>query len=346
MCWGERPPPPSASDAGTAPAGCSATPCPAAVTVTASWVDTQAYCGDHVRLQGTVTPAPPDGPVTVELLMNGAAVAGPTFAVAPRVVGGRIEGTWVAKAGSANWRTDRLTFRVTAPTASGPATSTNAFTFRARPTTAWSSLNVVHASAGGFGPSHEKHDAKLDADKVHYNLKIRLFGAPFGAAKQTAARDLIQNTWNNGFANKKFHRVGCRRGRTCDCAFDCCKAGYQLDVNFVASGEHLAVQVFATAAGATPHRSSMNGNGGEWGDPALSPTTTYAHETGHVLGQADEYATGATDPTGVQPATPAAGEENLMSTPGNTTLLVRHYRFALKFLNDNASGDTYETIQP
>jgi hypothetical protein len=326
------------------PAVCTTQPCPLDTKIVASWVDTAAYCGDLVKLQGTITPPPSDGSVNVQVLVNGAAVPDATFAVSPRVVGGRIQGTWIAKAASNQWRTDKMTFTVSV--SGGPTgTSTNEFTFKKRKTTNWTSLNVAHASNGGFAPSHEKHDARLEDDKVHYKLKIRLFGAAFSADKQTAARDLIQNVWNNGFANKKFHRTGCKRGKTCDCTFDCCKAGYELTVEFVASGEHLAVQVFATGAGAQPHRSSMNGDGGEWGDPALSPATTYPHETGHVLGQSDEYATGATDAAGVQPATPAAGEENLMSTPGNTTLLIRHYRFALKFLNDNA-GDAYETIQP
>jgi hypothetical protein len=35
----------------------------------------------------------------------------------------------------------------------------------------------------------------------------------------------------------------------------------------------------------------MNGDGGEWADPPIGPTTTYPHETGHVLGQYDEYGT-------------------------------------------------------
>ena len=345
MCSNDKPPSPSASGASTAPPGTAATPCPATKTVVANWKDVTAYCGDHVKLEGTVTPACADGPVTVQILNNGSAVANPVFAVAPKVVGGRIEGTWVAKSASANWRTDKLRFTVNVPSA-GSATSTNEFTFKNRPTAASTSLNVTHASGNGYGPCHEKHDARLDADKVHYELKLRLAGAPFDAAKQAAAKTLIQNVWNNGFANKKFHRVNCKRGSTCDCTFDCCKAKFELEVNFVASGEHLTVTVHATAPGAPTHRSSMSGTGGDWGDPPMSPATTYAHETGHVLGQADEYATGATDPTGVQPAPPPAGEENLMSTPGNTTLLIRHYRWTLKYLNDNAGGDTYETIQP
>jgi hypothetical protein len=326
------------------PAVCTTQPCPLATKIVVSWVETEAYCGDHVQLRGTITPPPSDGTVGVEVLVNGSPVADAKFAVTPKVVGGKIDGTWIAKAASAQWRTDKMTFKVSV--SGGPTgTSTNEFTFKKRKTTGWSTLNVTHPSNGGFAPSHEKHDARLEDDKVHYKLKIRLFGDPFSEAKRTAARDLIQNVWNNGFANKKFHRVKCKRGKTCDCTFDCCKAGYQLTVEFVASGEHLAVQVFATAAGATRHRSSMNGDGGEWGDPPLTPATTYPHETGHVLGQADEYSDGATAAAGGQPATPAAGEENLMSTPGNTTLLIRHYRFVLKFLNDNA-GDTYETIQP
>jgi hypothetical protein len=205
--------------------------------------------------------------------------------------------------------------------------------------------NVTHPSGNGFAPAHEKHDARLEADRVHYSLKLRTHGAPFDATKQANAKTSIETPWNDGFANKKFHRIGCQRGRACDCPYDCCKAGFRLDVNFVASGEHVAVNVVASPAPPAPrHRSGMNGDGGEWGDPPINAVTTYAHETGHVLGQHDEYSTGATDPSGVQPANSPV--PNLMSTTGNTTLLNRHYRHALAFLNDNAAGDAYEIIPP
>jgi hypothetical protein len=88
----------------------------------------------------------------------------------------------------------------------------------------------------------------------------------------------------------------------------------------------------------------MNGDGGEWGEPPLDEPSVYAHETGHVLGQHDEYPNGATDPSGVQPAN--SPTPNLMATPLNTTLLNRHYRYVLAFLNANASGDPYEIIPP
>jgi hypothetical protein len=260
-----------------------------------------------------------------------------------QTTGLRFTATWISKAQTANWRTDRHRFRFTA--AGVTCTSSNEFTFRQRPTTAWVLKNVVHPSGNGFAPSHEKHDARLEANRVHYGLKLKLTGAAFDATKRANAKTRIETVWNDGFNDKRFHRTNCRRGRTCDCTFDCCKAGFRLDVSFVDSGEHLAVNVVTSPPPpASRQRSSMNGDGGTWGDPPLNETSTYAHETGHVLGQADEYSTGATDPTGVQPAN--APSPNLMSTTGNTTVLTRHYRHVLKFLNDNASGDPYETIPP
>ncbi len=309
------------------------------------WRTATAYCGDNAALEAIVVGYPGSEPATVEVLHP--TTGNPMATLNATVTGGRIDATWVAKAATANWRTDRIRFRVNVPSLGLSGTSANEFTFRQRPTTAYELKNVAHASGNGYGPSHEKHDARLEANRVHYSLKLKLTGDPFSAAKQTAAKNLIQNVWNNGFSGKSFHRTGCGRGRACDCTFDCCKAGFRLDVDYVNSGEHLEVEVHATAPGAPTHRSSMNGDGGEWGDPAKSPTTTYPHETGHVLGQADEYPTGAIDPTGTQPAdAAAAGEPNLMSTPGNQTLLNRHYRFVLAFLNSKTSGDTYETIPP
>lgn len=70
----------------------------------------------------------------------------------------------------------------------------------------------------------------------------------------------------------------------------------------------------------------------------------YAHEIGHVLGQFDEYSVGAHDPTGTQPqVSPVA---NLMATRLNTTLLNRHFRWVLAFLNSKTAGDQYVIIPP
>lgn len=323
-------------------------PCTAILTgpwiLTGQWLDTQVFCGDSAKLQITVTPTPPNGNVTVEVVHPSTGATIDTLT--GTLTGGTVQLTWIAKAQTANWRTDKISFRATALSVAAKGISSNQLTFRHRPTTSWTLINVSHASGNGFAPVVEKHDAQLEADQVHYRLKLRSFGDPFDATKQAAAKSVIENVWNNGFASKKFHRKSCKRGQSCDCAFDCCKAKFHLDVNFVASGEHVPVQIFATAPGSPRHRSRMGGTGGEWGDPPINASSTYAHETGHVLGQYDEYPSGAIDP-GSPPAQPSnATTPNLLSTSGNTTLLNRHYRWVLAFLNKQSDGDPYEIVPP
>jgi hypothetical protein len=304
-------------------------------------METQAYCGDLVMLEGSIVGNAPDGVATVEILhpTNGSVVD----TISPAMTNGHFVAVWTAKAQTANWRTDRIRFRFRA--AGLTCTSSNEFTFRQRPTTNWVLRDVNHPTNNGFAPVVELHDARLEADRVHYSLKLRLFGASFDATKQANAKSRIETVWNDGFSSKKFHRTNCRRGQACDCTFDCCKASFRLDVNFVASGEHVAVEINTSPPPpAARHRSGMGRAGSHWGDPPIGETSTYAHETGHVLGQFDEYSTGGTDPSGVQPAN--SPTPNLMATSGNTTLLNRHYRWVLAFLNSNASGDAYEIIPP
>jgi hypothetical protein len=338
-CGGERPNNPAGGN--PSPPAAPSAQCPTTCCCsTTRWIDTQAYCGDNARLEGSLTGDCPDGPVTIEILRADGSVAETLNA---QTTGRRFTATWISKAQTANWRTDRHRFRFTA--AGVTCTSSNEFTFRKRPTTNWILLDRdMPAPNGGYLPPVELHDARLDANRVHYNLKLKLVGAPFPAPRQANAKSLIENAWNDGFNNKRFHRRNCQRGRTCDCAFDCCKAGYRLDVNFVTSGQHVVVTVVASPPPPAPrHRSSM-ARTGEWGEPPLDEPSVYAHEVGHVLGQYDEYSGGATDTSGEQPTN--ATTPNLMATPLNTTLFNRHYRWALKFLNDNASGDRYEIIPP
>lgn len=336
--------PPSAGN-GTSPACGTTTPCPAPSCQCGDvrWIDTQAYCGDNARLQATLTGACPDGPAQVEILHP---TSGNVVATIPATLhGGRVDAVWVAKAQTANWRTDRIRFRVTAAGQTCP--SSNALTFRQRPTTAWARGDRNRGTPTPFADVYEIVDQRLEAEQVHYALKIKLTppsGAtvlPWNAAKQTAEKSRIETIWNNGFAAKKFHRTACLRGRTCDCAFDCCKAGFHIDVTFVTSGEHFAVQI---RPGAAPAHSGTARTGSFWADPPIAPTTTYPHEVGHMLGNFDEYTGGANDPAGVQPA--VAATDNLMKTAGNTVLFNMHFRWVLEYLNANSGGDAYEIIPP
>jgi len=331
-------------------------------TVTGQWTTLQAFCGDNATLQVTATPTPPDGNVSVDV--KDATSGATQITLNGNMTGGKAQLTWMAKAYSANWRTDKVTFSATVPNAGGAiGNSSNQFTFKNRPTAAWETVNKASPNPGnGFGPPGERYDRSLEANQVHYNLKFRTqahtlpctysncntgaAGAALDATKQGKAKTLIEKVWNDGFSNKKFHRTGCGRGKRCDCTYDCCKVGFRLDVNFVNSGENVLITIHPqNPAGQTQIACSMGFGGADWADPPFDPGSAYPHETGHVLGQYDEYPTGATDPSGVEPADATATDPNLMSTGGNTTLLPRHYRQALAYLNSKA-GDTYETITP
>lgn len=336
-------------------------PCPIdeVYTLACRWIDTNEYCGDNARLEVTVTPTPPDGDVTVNILHPES--GGTVDTLQGTMTGGRWETTWIAKSQTANWRTDKIKFRASVSSVGLSGESSNEFTFKNRPTTAWvlvSTTRPVPASCGSGAGKEVIYDIKLESNRVHQSVKLHAWGdAALDNATKTAfqqrAKSQIETVWNNGFNAKKMHRVNCQRGDGCDCSYDCCKVEFRLDVNFVASGsEHWKVKVIPQPDPAAPSVGSwVRYNDSQWGYPPKSANTTYAHEFGHMVGQYDEYVTSCNDPSAAgtkyrQPAPPPAAEINLMSTAQNTTLLNRHYRLPLKFLNDNANGDEYDIIPP
>lgn len=315
------------------------------------WIDTSKYCGDNARLECTITGGPPDGSATVEILhpSDGSVVD----TINANLTGGRVEATWVAKAQTADWRTDQIRFRVRA--AGLTCTSSNTFTFRARPTTGTVNQDYMRGCPGGSNQHRTVYDFKLEESRVLQTLKLKAeaesgtSGATVTSFK-TEAETRIESVWNDGFNNKKFHRHDCQRGESCDCEFDCCKAGFHLNVQFVTSGQHRRIIVVGQPNPSSPTVGSWTRyDDSTWAYPAKAQASTYAHEGGHMLGQYDEYVTSCNDPTPSgdqyhQPAPPPASERNLMSTSGNTRLLNRHYRRVLAFLNDNADGDEYDII--
>ncbi len=327
------------------PTGSSAQPCPYRI-ISARWLTTAAYCGDNARLKVVVTGSPPDSPATIQIRRASAAgVLSDIHTINTRLTNGRIDVTWVAKAPSADWRNDRIKFVVSIPSLSLTGQASNTFSFRQRPASdTWDRIDRDHPCNGNFNPVVELHDARLQTNRVHYSLKIKLTGVGLTPARQQNAKRLIENTWNRGFRNRKFHRTGCQRRHTCDCQYDCCKVDFRLDFNFVTSYEHLSIEMRRSADPTNPGRSCLGRRNGFWYEPPMDESSVYAHEIGHMLGQFDEYSTGGTDPSGVQPAT--ATTLNLMSTGQNTVLLKRHYRRVLAYLNTKTSGDRYETIPP
>jgi hypothetical protein len=352
-CGSNRPTPgsPGCPPGGTSPTAPSQQ-CPSTCACgTTRWIDTQAYCGDSARLEANLNGNCPDGPATFEILhpTDGSVVA----TINARMTGRHVAATWITKAQTANWRTDRHRFRVTA--AGVTCTSSNEFTFRQRPVTALLPTDAPFPCGGAGGVDRMLWDTTLEASRVHQSLKLksrrgRRATAAIKTAFELRVKTQAETVWNDGFNNKKFHRRNCQRLEACDCPFDCCKAGFHFTLNFVASGEHYRIKIIGDPNPARPRLTSLTRyNDSEWGYPPRAPDTTYAHETGHLLGHYDEYVTACPDPAAAgtlyrQPAPVPAAEHNLMSHAGNTTLYNRHYRRMLEFLNTNAGGDPYDII--
>jgi hypothetical protein len=328
-------------------AGSAVQPCRHRI-ISARWLTRSAYCGDEARFKVVVTGHPPecDARIQIQRISAAGAVSRINSINLP-LINGRIEDTWWAKAPSADWRNDRIKFTVSIPSLGLTRESRNTFSFRQRPASdSWNRIDRDHPCNNNFAPVIELHDARLEASRVHYSLKIKLTGAAMAPDRQRNAKLSIQNIWNH-MGRRKFHRTGCQRGPECDCRYDCCKVGFRLDFNFVPSDEHLSIEIRRPPDPTNPPASCLGRRGGYWYEPPLDEETVYAHEIGHMLGQFDEYASGGTDPSGVQPAhpiPPPSPTPNLMDTGGETELFNRHYRRVLEYLNTKTSGDEYEII--
>ena len=172
--------------------------------VSCQWLDTEKYCGEDARLEVTCTPTPPDGSVDIEVLHPTANSVLAQFS--GNMTNGRMQSAWTAKAHAANWRDARIRFRGTVTSVGVMNNSTNEFRFRRRPTTNWSQIDQNHNSNNGFAPVVELHDAQLEENRVHYSLKLKLTGIGLTDVRKTNAKTLVENTWNSGFSNRKFHR--------------------------------------------------------------------------------------------------------------------------------------------
>jgi hypothetical protein len=320
----------------------AATPCGSGSKwVNAKWIDTNACCGDQVKMEAEASPAPADGDARIEIRDSQGKVIDMLDA---KLTGGKVACAWAAKAYSENWRKDETYFAVSAATVEGIMVSTNKFLFKARTTTGWNKLKLnLPGARNKFKAPGSPHYLRLEADCVHESLKISVIPDQrgyFSPDKKDKAKASIEAVWNS-FGPRRFHRAKCQRGSACDCSYDCCKAGYRFDVNFVDSGYDCQVTMMTQ----DEHTDYKNPNMWTWTDPPPEPTV-YAHEVGHLLYHYDEYEEGATDPTNEQPAK----SDSLMAcydasgNPANK-LYNRHFRWALKHLNEQVGGDDpYEII--
>ena len=138
---------------------------------------------------------------------------------------------------------------------------------------------------------------------VHVTLRIRLVpDSDVTAAQIAACRALwepaIEAAWSNQFT------LVLQRG---DCS--CRSYSLDVDVQFVDSGEHHAVQVHSGSGRANMTNWFVNNTGG-----------TAAHESGHMFGNVDEYADANC------PNRTVTSDGSIMQTSQTGTVKQRHYQ--------------------
>src|SRR5579872_76351 len=216
-------------------------PAPAYRCGHARWIDARAHCGDRVRMEAVITGYPPDSPATIEVLhpANGSIVE----SINANLHGGRVDASWIAIAQTANWRTDRIPFRIRVPGIGITCTSSNSLTFVNRPTAPWERMNQQIAGLNGAAVNRI-YDQALEPSRVHISVKVKLTGMSLQPAELLSIKRSIESTWNDGFSQHfRFHRAHCKCGATCNHVFDCCQLGFRLDFSFVDTGQHITVDM-------------------------------------------------------------------------------------------------------
>jgi hypothetical protein len=203
---------------------------------------------------------------------------------------------WISKKLSNSWPAKELDFRVSADDVS--SRSENQLKFH-RYSNQASETKTFNCASGIYGWTG-KFDVEFKNGLLIITIKIKLVNRkgnkPAGTAaalpavgpavskkvKQNMKRD-IQSKLTGKWL---LHRGQCQRAEKCKCPIKrkCCKFRVRINVQFVEAGQHHTVNLF---------RGKSSANSNNWTRIKLRKNS-WAHETGHLLGWYDEYATGAT----------------------------------------------------
>ena len=127
----------------------------------------------------------------------------------------------------------------------------------------------------------------------------RMGRARITSRKKQKWKRLIEAVWNKRWRE---HREACVRRDRCSCWRGCCVFPYNFECEFVSGGEHAKVDVYPGSPSnyRLPngrHDSRFWWNSGTWFEKLSgresNKSGVWAHEYGHVIGQYDEYPTGA-----------------------------------------------------
>jgi hypothetical protein len=258
--------------------------------ITVRFDSEKGRCGDEVTLRAT-TENIDGGKVKFELKQEGSAVHSPEVDLAASAA----TVVWQSKAGTDKRPEPPFELSGAAAGVSGQAEKT--FTLEKYVDVA-QETKTIPCSSGVYGWTG-KFDVALTSGEVIIKTKVKLLNrkGPKPASSSDPLPDIdtpvtdtdkaaMKTDIEGKLSNKHFlHRQNCKRGNPCDCVRErgCCKIRVRVEVDFVEAGEHHTVNLFQG-----PGRA----NATNW-TRVKTRDNSYAHETGHLLGWYDEYASGA-----------------------------------------------------
>ncbi len=268
--------------------------CPYQPSIVGRFNPTEVKCGDNAELQAEATNIDDGTDVSFSLKklsddQNIATESAPLDSSQVR----RLQ--WESQKPTDDWPEWEVGFEVSASGASSESENNLKFHHY---TNQASETRTERMSSPPYGWT-KKYDIKFEDGIIIINVKIKLLNMqgprPSGGAAMPAVGAAVSDEDKEEFKDDIegqlsekwiFHRQDCNRDDECDCpeSRKCCKFKVRIQVQFVASGEHHEVKLF---------QGTGQANSAEWFRVPSWPTS-YAHETGHLLGWFDEYSGGAT----------------------------------------------------
>jgi len=262
------------------------------VSLACNFNKTNPKCGDDILLQAQATNIPDGASIlfTLKSLADNKTIRTDSA----RLSGSRAEKSWRVQKPTDDWPTPEIDLAASGGGAT--AASSNKVTIYKYPD--FAGETKTFACASGIYGWTGKFDIEFKAFEVRITIKIKLVNRlgpkPAAGGAMPAAGPSVSDADKSsmkqdieGKLTEKWimHRDDCQRGAGCSCprGRGCCKFKVKTTVEFVEAGEHHVVNLFQGRGQA---------NSGNW-TRVKTRANSWAHETGHLLGWYDEYATGA-----------------------------------------------------
>lgn len=313
------------------------------------WSKTELCCGDRVKLAVQTRNADNGQVVHAVVVRTDLGRIYPMESVPVELRGDKAEVGWISR-----WRPgfhfkEKIPAHAAQGTLAGALKSVNGLEFRNPPAVGkqrigpferttpkydWDEDRKAWLKTGEFYGWDVCYELEVSGGRVFLRRKLDFnLGPGLAAVKPSTWRQWkqeVESVWDHKFY---FHRVGCKRGRDCDCGGNgCCK--YPLRIQALQGPGHGEVDLFAGAP--------LAENWGKvdlwwfshtwWTEVGEASAYVRAHEFGHLIGCYDEYAAGACHRSRIWADAP----NSIMNDGG--TVFPRHVEAARKWFAELAGA--------